>query len=712
MSRRERLPSKGFRSPLMAVALIAVSILAAGGVLAHQAAREIEAVVSEQFNGQQLVIARNIRRLIERALLQVEKELQLTADALVETDDAGIHRRILHDCFPRVLEAGVQVIELLDPGRGSIRTFTAFAETEERSLSDMPVASRMALPEDAAAVIISEPLITDSGISLAVGRRLGREDLRSLVFTVNVSWFLSPFLKDLRSGRTGYAWIIDSEGRFLFHPNADFVGKDAFTIRRSTEPEGSFAAINFIQKERMLKGDEGTGWYTSTWHRGISGRLQKLIAYSPIVVSESPTQRWSVAVVAPLSEIEDEVHRGARRQLFIQGLVVAAIVLVAACVLFFEIRWSRRLEGIVAMRTEALRRSEEQYRSLVESAEDFIFAVDEEGCFLSMNSFTAAFFGDRPSAFIGKPLSCIFPGPSADQQLEVVQRVFREGKSIRREMEVPMGHDPTWLSANFMPIRTDDGCVGSVLCIARDITENKTLERQLVNTEKLASLGTLAAGVAHEINNPLGVILGFCDLLIRKSEPGTQMHDDLKTIERQGFHAKDIVENLLSFARFGGEDRNYADLNACLGDIIRVVRHGLDIKRIELSTEYDRRIPSVRGDARHLQQVFLNLINNASAAIGSDGRIRVRTRLERGGRAVITFQDDGPGIAPADMDHIFEPFFTTKPEGEGTGLGLFVSYGIISRYGGTLECTSPAPGSGSSAGALFTIRLPIHQEEA
>jgi len=209
-------------------------------------------------------------------------------------------------------------------------------------------------------------------------------------------------------------------------------------------------------------------------------------------------------VVAPTSEIEESVHRAYLRLFFLQGLVIMVILVSAAAVLFFELRWSRVLEKKVGQRTEDLKKSEEKYRSLVESAEDFIFTVDSEGVFQSMNSFTANFFGGRPEEFIGRKLSALFAEEVSAQQFEVVRQVYKVGRSVRNEFEVEIGDHRIWLSANFMPLKNEDGAVTAVLCIARDITENKNLERQLINTERLASMGTLAAGVAHEVNNPLG----------------------------------------------------------------------------------------------------------------------------------------------------------------------------------------------------------------
>jgi len=693
---------------LVVVAGIALIFLAAGLALGLWTALEMRELVAGQFNEQQLALARHVSVLIERQMHFLERELLLLKRALaMQKFDPEAYYREIQQSFQRVLESGVWKIEILDLNARREYIFMPYRhwtwmETPAERMTILPP------PETLGEEIVftSGTQVKPYGIGLFMGTLLPEESPMVLLFNLNISWFLNPFLSEIRSGKTGYAWLIDEKGVFLYHPNTEFIGKNSMQIRQEKYVDVPLGAIGEIQQEKMLKGEEGTGIYYSGWHRGITGKIKKLIAYSPVNTSQRPPHLWSVAVVAPNSEIEDAVQKGHIRQLLLQGLVIFAILFAAVAVLFFEMRWSRALEKRVSQRTEELKKSEEKYRSLVESAEDFIFTIDFDGNFQSMNSFTAIFFGGRPEDFVGRGLSSLFPEKVAQAQLKLVKLVFKAGKSVRDEFEIPIAEHTTWISANFMPLKNEEGAVNAVLCIARDITENKNLERQLVNAEKLASLGTLAAGVAHEVNNPLGVILGFCDLLLRKTDKESQAYDDLKTIERQGLHCKQVVENLLSFARLGEGGSEYADVNQGIEDIVKVVRHNLDMHGIELSLSLSEDLPLVVGDSRQLQQVFLNLINNSTAAMPSGGRLKLSTTLERSTRkAVIRIEDDGMGIKPDHLDHIFEPFFTTKPEGEGTGLGLFVSYGIIAKYGGTIDCTSNDSASLKPRGTTFTIKF-------
>jgi len=254
----------------------------------------------------------------------------------------------------------------------------------------------------------------------------------------------------------------------------------------------------------------------------------------------------------------------------------------------------------------------------------------------------------------------------------------------------------------------------SALCIARDTTENKRLENQLINTEKMASMGTLAAGVAHEINNPLGVILGFTDLLLEQFDGESQVYRDLKTIERHSLHCKQVVENLLSFARQGEGIAQYCDIYDAIHETIGVVAHSLEMNNIEVRLRLTPGLPKVKGDSRQMQQVFLNLINNAAAAMRGGGFLEIKTAFDQEqGKVRVIVRDNGHGIEEQHLEKIFDPFFTTKGEGEGTGLGLFVSHGIVTRNEGTITCESSTQDTPQRTKVTtFTVTLKTKEEDA
>lgn len=392
------------------IAAAALVCMAVGAGLSLWTVDGLRATLRKQFNAQQAVIARGVADAIERKLALIRKELAFGRRAVVESaEQSGRLDQSIQTMFTRLIDCGVRKIELVDLARRTVLVYTPY---RARTTRDMDAGQRdLPSPEQlpAGAMVCQYPnRVGSSAAGLKLVAALPGPNWKLLVCEVNLNWFLAPLLKGVRSGKTGYAWMIDEHGIFVYHPDAGFVRQSAFTARQGKNPQFSFHKIDYIQKEKMLKGAAGTGMYESTWHRGFTGRVEKLIAYCPVTVSRNPSRRWSVAVVAPVQEVEDEVKKAIGRQFGLQGLVIVVMLLGAAAVLFMEQRWSHRLEKTVEKRTAAYRRSEEKYRSLVESAEDFIFSMDQCGRFLSMNNFTAKFFGGSAKEFVGKKISDLF----------------------------------------------------------------------------------------------------------------------------------------------------------------------------------------------------------------------------------------------------------------------------------------------------------------
>jgi two-component system NtrC family sensor kinase len=263
-------------------------------------------------------------------------------------------------------------------------------------------------------------------------------------------------------------------------------------------------------------------------------------------------------------------------------------------------------------------------------------------------------------------------------------------------------------SVNLSPMRDDTGNVTSIVVVMSDITDAATLQAKLVHAEKMAAVGQLVSGVAHEVNNPLTAILGFADLLMENTEVPDSARKDLRVILQEAQRTKQIVQNLLSFARQMPPQRKPVQLNAILRRTLQLRAYDFHSRGVEVVERFTADIPPVTGDAHQLQQVFLNILNNAYDAVreaAHPARIEIAT-LTRGTFVEISFQDNGHGIA--FPDRIFDPFFTTKEVGEGTGLGLSICYGIVREHGGEIFCRNNEP----LQGATFIVRLPFAAEFA
>ncbi len=263
-------------------------------------------------------------------------------------------------------------------------------------------------------------------------------------------------------------------------------------------------------------------------------------------------------------------------------------------------------------------------------------------------------------------------------------------------------------SVNLSPMRDEQSHVISLVVVMTDVTDAASLQSKLMHAEKMAAVGQLVSGVAHEVNNPLTAILGFADLLMENPELPESARKDMRVILQEAQRTKQIVQNLLSFARQMPPQRKALQLNPILRRTVQLRSYDFQSHGVEVIEHLDQELPSVVGDSHQLQQVFLNILNNAYDAVGETGRAaRIEIATRRAGNSVeISFRDNGPGIS--HPDRIFDPFFTTKEVGKGTGLGLSICYGIVHEHGGEILCQNNSGGPG----ATFVVRLPATPETA
>ena len=350
---------------------------------------------------------------------------------------------------------------------------------------------------------------------------------------------------------------------------------------------------------------------------------------------------------------------------------------------------------------DTLARSEARYRNLVESASDAIVTFDASGRFTTVNHAGELLSGYRREELIGQWFAPMLPDDELPKVLGHFQKALAgetgqyETTFYRKDREIRT------ISVTYSTPQRDE----EVLCLIRDVTDQKMLQEQLIQSEKMSAIGQLVSGVAHELNNPLAGISAFAQLLLTEKRFPPDQRTAAEMIYAEARRASRIVQNLLTFARQHKPERTSTSLNQVLDDALELRGYELRVRGIEVVRDYDEDLPETMADAHQLQQVFLNLITNAEQAMekrqGNTQRLLVSTR--RAGNVIrIEVEDSGPGIPPNLLERIFNPFFTTKPTGSGTGLGLSISLGIVREHEGKIWAENAPTG-----GAHFTIELPL-----
>jgi PAS domain S-box-containing protein len=342
--------------------------------------------------------------------------------------------------------------------------------------------------------------------------------------------------------------------------------------------------------------------------------------------------------------------------------------------------------------------------SIIESINVGLLAVDLEGRVTRLNSALEHILDLRRDAAIGKRVEELFSEDFADTLKQVLGKDgwhLKEIRNIYKLHTATRANRSLVLNIALAPLQDGQGQTGA-LVVLEDVTERIGLEEQLQQREKLSSIGLLAAGVAHEVNTPLTGVSSYTQLLLGMLNETDPKHALLQKVRTQAERATNIVNNLLNFSRTGSaEEFGEIDVARVLDDTLQLLEPQLRRSQIEIVREYDKEAPEAYGNAGKLQQVFTNLILNARDAIPDGGRITVSTGTAEDGSLIAEISDTGIGIAPENVAKIYDPFYTTKGVGQGTGLGLAVSYGIIQEHAGRITVESE-PGQGTT----FRITLP------
>lgn len=468
----------------------------------------------------------------------------------------------------------------------------------------------------------------------------------------------------------------------------------------------------------LLREEAGEDLYNITWAVGLNGAGERLRVPAALLNAYEPNQADKQAqeelAVLGLSHFQPLVVRGR-----IIGLLALGSKARGESLSSEDLELLEALSGYVAIALENayLYKSVEarayEYAQLkayseniIESINVGVIAVDLAGRITSCNSAFEELYGLGRQQVIGRKLEEVFSGDflssvkkalGGDWKVSETQNLYRLYLDTRGERPGAI------VNLSVSPFMDRSGRTTGMLMVLDDVTERVRLEDQLLQAEKLSSIGLLAAGIAHEINTPIAGISSYTQMLLKQMRDDDPKRELLAKIERQTFRASEIVNSLLNFSRLGNSDHGPVNLNEVITESLSLLEHQFKAKRIKVSLRLDQSLPQISGNAGKLQQVFINLFLNARDAMPNGGRLEVATS-SNSDMVIVDVKDTGVGIPAENIGRIYDPFFTTKEPGKGTGLGLAVSYGIVQEHSGRIFVESE-PGRGTHFRLKFPARM-------
>jgi PAS domain S-box-containing protein len=374
---------------------------------------------------------------------------------------------------------------------------------------------------------------------------------------------------------------------------------------------------------------------------------------------------------------------------------------------------------------ERVVRAERHLASVVESANDLIVSMDAHGCVMTWNSAAERILGVSARETVSSQFIQLFPESERGNLEGQFARLIRGGEPQEREASMhAKGGQDLLIAWRFSVMRGDRNQVVGLVGVGRDLTEKRRLELQLIQSAKMAALGEMAGGIAHEIRNPLAITSSAAQILLRKGADPELRNEAARKVHAAADRAAVIIENLLRFARPSGGMAECVDVNSAVEDTLSLIGHQMSLQSVEIQRRLAPQLPRVKGNDNQLQQVFMNIILNAYHAMPHGGELIIASGIpvtpapalpdsapppaanphaacdDRPG-VEVRFSDTGCGIPPENLSRIFDPFFTTMPVGVGTGLGLSIAYSIVRQHGGTIGVESEV-----GKGSIFTVQLP------
>ncbi len=739
LKKKELLTPTGFILAL----LVVLSLIIILGQFFHQSLQE---EMAEQFNKQQLLLAREVAMNIESLTDHVYKSIRVIAQ-LPEIDRIRLNPRVrsaVESINFSLRNEALVTIRVLDRN-GILLYDSSYPERERRNYS------KTHYFQQARVLPRNEKLVTDllelhgTGddskefiIAVPVYRQLRKhyppEFNGAILAVLSMDGITKRYLSPIKSGTRGYAWMMDSDGTLLYHPTQpQMVGKNLY----HTDKTCFNCHKSFDTEKKMIEGREETfGYYEAP------GGANKLAAFYKLPIAR---KSWIVVVSAPYSDVIALMQKSRRfYTLLILSIFGTTIVASGATIVAYikkikaeekekHLENHRRLEQEIEIAKDYL-------ENIVENTKTNIMVLDKDLNVRTVNTAQARTCGRPKTEVIGKPFLSLFADqlpPYEGVPLETILRETLSGRSFElKDYRITgLQEAPIYLTMNVNPLLID-GRIPGVLISSMNVTKRvqleealkkytveledkvdrgtataKKLEQQVLHSEKLAALGRIAAGVAHEIGNPLTSISTFAQLL-REMAQDEFTQNSLDVINNHIQRISDIVRRMATFARADSLNIKETRMNDVLNSTLDLMRLDKRMKSsIEITVSLDPGLPEILIDEGQMSQVFINVILNAFDAMPNGGTLRVGTRQGRddhGHEAIlISFADSGMGISQSELRKIFDPFFTTKEAGKGTGLGLSLSYDIVRRFKGDIHVESEV-----GKGATFTIILPVEKVKA
>ncbi len=707
----ERL--KRLHLPFMPVIWGITCVILAGliviGLFSYKSA---EKAIARQYNEQQLFLARQAARSVEDFFQNI-REISVLAARLpeVQNHESGIDEKVLRSLFDR-FQGRIKFL-FLEDRRGVLTSayragnlkearqngFTSRSVFQEIRGQGKPVAQVVSLPgpgapgERADLVLIAAPIYRRGEFAGVLGCAL------------DVTEINKRFILPVRSGVAGGAWMIDGEGRFIGHFDRNFQGRNAFTARQERDPDFPTEGIDRIMREEMLKEKSGINEYTVGSHRGLRGATKKLIAYAPV---RFEGQIWSLAVVIPYSEVTQIVWDGFRNSVWL--LVIMGFTLLTGTYVGHKINQGRVRAEEKARWGQEIVNTQNRLQALFDGAPDAITMVDRSYRVAMLNK-TGLLWGNRPlEEIVGKPCYAEFqgrvdlcPNCPAEESFRTGQPAFRQRASLLTRGK------KRYVQLFTFPLLDRHGNVTEVVEYVKDVTAEKELQQQMIQSERLAVVGRMSANVAHEIKNPLGTIVLNADLLEEELEhlEGQEKNEArnlLAVIKSELDHLIDVVDEYLQFARLPQVKLESGNVNEVISDLLQFLREEVAGRNIMVVEDLESSLPPIQMDPKQLRQALLNIVKNSFEAMAEGGKLTISTSRQNG-HVQINIADTGRGIPEENAELVFTPFFSTKHG--GTGLGLPITTHIIQEHHGTVNFESFV-----GLGTIFTIRLPVPEADA